>query len=42
MGGPSSDSFYCMVIREGMSALAGCFGVGVSGVEYVATCFVGV
>ena len=36
-----SDSLYGMVIVEGMSALAGGPGVGVTGVEYVENCCVG-
>ena len=41
MGGLSLDSFYGMVIGAGISALSGGSGVGVTGVEYVANCFVG-
>ena len=37
----SSDSLFGVVIGAGMSALAGGYGVGVTGVEYVANCCVG-
>ena len=41
LGGLSYDSLYGMVIGAGISALSGGSGVGVTGVEYVATCCVG-
>ena len=39
LGGPSSDSLYGMAIGAGILALAGGYGVGVTGVEYVVTFF---
>ena len=42
LGGPSYDSLYGMFIGAVMPALVGGSGLGVTGVEYVVTCFVGV